>query len=75
MIQDPDLKMACLVIDALDKCVADLPKLLDLVIHTLALLARVKWLLLSRNEMHIEQKLRCIDAKARLSLELKQNAE
>jgi len=75
MIQDPDLKMACLVIDALDECVADLPKLLDLVIHTSALSARFKWLLSSRNEMHIEQKLRCVDAKARLSLELKQNAE
>ncbi|KAF2184206.1 WD40 repeat-like protein [Zopfia rhizophila CBS 207.26] len=75
MIRDPDLKMTCLVVDALDECMADLPKLLDLVIHTLALSARVKWLLSSRNEMHIEQKLRCVDAKARLSLELKQNAE
>lgn len=75
MIQDRDLKMAYLVVDALDECVTDLPKLLDLVIHTLASSARVKWLLLSRNEMHIEQKLRCVDAKARLSLEPKKNAE
>lgn len=75
MIQDPDLKVVYLVVDALDECVADLPKLLDLVILTSASSARVKWLLSSRNEMHIEQKLRCVDAKARLSLELKQNAE
>lgn len=75
MIQDPDLKVVYLVVDALDECVADLPKLLDLVILTSASSARVKWLLSSRNEMHIEQKLRCVDAKARLGLELKQNAE
>ncbi|OAG07547.1 vegetative incompatibility protein HET-E-1 [Paraphaeosphaeria sporulosa] len=75
MIRDPDLELACLVVDALDECVVDLPKLLDLVIHTSASSARVKWLVSSRNEMHIEQKLRCVDAKARLSLELKQNAE
>ncbi|KAF2192930.1 HET-domain-containing protein [Zopfia rhizophila CBS 207.26] len=75
MIRDPDLKMTYLVVDALDECVADLQKLLDLVIHTSASSARVKWLLSSRNEMHIEKKLRCVDAKARLSLELKQNAE
>ncbi|KAF2681103.1 hypothetical protein K458DRAFT_310374 [Lentithecium fluviatile CBS 122367] len=75
MIRDPDLKMACLVVDALDECVSDLPKLLDLVIRTSTLSARVKWLLSSRNEMHIEQKLRGVDARARLSLELKENAE
>ncbi|KAF1992897.1 HET-domain-containing protein [Amniculicola lignicola CBS 123094] len=65
MIRDPDLKMACLVVDALDECVSDLPKLLDLVICTSTLSAR----------MHIEQKLRGVDARARLSLELKENAE
>jgi len=75
MIQDPDLKMACLIIDALDECVVDLPKLLDLVILTSASSARIKWLLSSQNEMHIKQKLKCVDVKARLSLELKQNAE
>jgi len=75
MIRDPDLKMTYLIVDALDECVVDLPKLLNLVILTSASSTRVKWLLSSRNEMHIEQKLRCVDAKARLSLELKQNAE
>ncbi|KAH7080198.1 WD40-repeat-containing domain protein [Paraphoma chrysanthemicola] len=65
MTRDPDLKMACLVVDALDECEQDLPKLLDLVIQTSTSSARI----------HIEQKLRCIDARARLSLELKQNAE
>ena len=75
IIQDPDLEIACLIVDALDECVTDLSKLLDLVILTSKLSARVKWLLSSRNEIHIEQKLKYVDTKARLSLELKQNAE
>jgi hypothetical protein len=75
MTQDPDLKTTYLVVDALDECISDLPKLLDLIIHTSASSGRVKWLLSSRNEVHIEQKLKCVDAEARLSLELKQNAE
>jgi hypothetical protein len=75
MMQDPDLEMTCLIVDALDECVTDLPKLLDLIIHTSELSARVKWLLSSRNELHIEEKLRSVAAQARLSLELKQNAE
>jgi hypothetical protein len=75
MMQDPDLEMICLVVDALDECVTDLLKLLDLIIHTSESCARVKWLLSSRNELHIEQKLGSVAAQARLSLELKQNAD
>jgi hypothetical protein len=75
MTQDPDLKMICLVVDALDECVIDLPKLLYLIVHTSESCARIKWLLSSRNELHIEQKLRSVAAQARLSLELKQNAD
>jgi hypothetical protein len=75
MIQDPDLEITCLVVDALDECVADLPKLLDLVVETSTLSARVKWLLSSRNETHIQQRLRGVDARARLSLEIRENAE
>ena len=75
IILDPHIKATCLIVDALDECITDLPKLLDLIIHTSSLSARIKWLLSSRNEIHIEQKLRSIDAQARLSLELKENAE
>jgi len=75
VILDPDLRKTCLVVDALDECTADLPKLLDLIIHTSSSSNRIKWLLSSRNELHIEQRLKSIDAQARLSLELKQNAE
>jgi hypothetical protein len=72
---DPDLRETYLVVDALDECIADLPKLLNLIIHTSSSSNRIKWLLSSRNELHIEQRLKSIDAQARLSLELKQNAE
>lgn len=75
VILDSDLRKTYLVVDALDECIADLPKLLDLIIHTSSSSNRIKWLLSSRNELHIEQKLKSIDDQARLSLELKQNAE
>lgn len=75
MVLDLDLKATYLVIDALGECVTDLPKLLDLIVRTSSSSARVKWLLSSWNEVHIEQKLRSVDAQARLSLELKQKAE
>ncbi|KAK7184913.1 Vegetative incompatibility protein HET-E-1-like protein 15, partial [Paraphaeosphaeria sporulosa] len=75
IILDPDLRETYLVVDALDECIADLPKLLDLIIFTLSSSNRIKWLLSSRNELPIEQKLKSINAQARLSLELKENAE
>ena len=75
IVLDPDLKSTYLVVDALDECIADLPRLLDIITSTSSSSARIKWLLSSRNELHIEQKLGSIDAQAKLSLELKQNAE
>jgi hypothetical protein len=75
MVQDEDLKTSCLVVDALDECAIDLPKLLELIVRTAASSSRVKWLVSSRNEGHIEQKLKPVGDTAKLSLELKQNAE
>ncbi|RKL08560.1 Vegetative incompatibility protein HET-E-1 [Fusarium oxysporum] len=75
MVQDPKMKNTVLVVDALDECIAGLPNLLDLVISTSSSSTLIKWLLSSRNEPHIEQKLRSIDAQGTLSLELKENAE
>ncbi|OAG06349.1 HET-domain-containing protein [Paraphaeosphaeria sporulosa] len=69
------LTLTYLVVDALNECIADLPKLLDLIIFTLSSSNRIKWLLSSRNELPIKQKLKSINAQARLSLELKENAE
>ncbi|KAH7117480.1 hypothetical protein EDB81DRAFT_733721, partial [Dactylonectria macrodidyma] len=73
ILQDPNLKSAFLVIDALDECETGLSKLLDL-IEQHSSSSRVKWLVSSRNRLDIEQKLRVNRSRARLSLELKQNA-
>ncbi|KAF5851702.1 hypothetical protein GGP41_000443 [Bipolaris sorokiniana] len=75
MTQDKGLKTTYLVVDALDECVVDLPKLLDLIVYTSTLSPRIKWLVSSRNEGRIEEKLKSISDEAKLSLELKQNAE
>ncbi|KAK4458981.1 HET-R [Cladorrhinum samala] len=72
MLEDPGLKETYLVIDALDECVVNLPKLLDLIVHNSP--RHVKWLLSSRNEVHIEEKLKPDVGRTRLSLEVKANA-
>ncbi|KAK3995703.1 hypothetical protein QBC44DRAFT_319239 [Cladorrhinum sp. PSN332] len=73
ILRDPDLRMTCLVIDALDECVTDLPQLLDLIAQKSSQSARVKWIVSSRNWPQIEERLETATQKARLSLEL--NAE
>ncbi|OWY53296.1 HET-D protein [Alternaria alternata] len=75
MTQDKELKPTYLVVDALDECVVDLSKLLDLIVRTSTLSLRVKWLVSSRNENYIEEKLKSVGNEAKLSLELRQNAE
>jgi hypothetical protein len=75
IVHDKDFETSCLIVDALDECAMDLPKLLDLIVRTAASSSRVKWLVSSRNEGHIEQKLKSVGDKAKLSLELKQNAK
>jgi Cdc6-like AAA superfamily ATPase len=75
MTQDRGLKTTCLVVDALDECVVNLPKLLDLIVRTSTLSPRVKWLVSSRNVHYIEEKFKSVADEAKLSLELKQNAE
>ena len=69
MIQDPRLENAYLIVDALDECIVELPKLLDLVIK-LSSSSRHKWIVSSRNWLNIEEKLQEQDNKAALSLEL-----
>jgi hypothetical protein len=49
ILQDPSLNSTYLIIDALDECVADLPKLLDFVVRKSAGSPRVKWIVSSRN--------------------------
>ena len=74
ILQDTNLKTTYLVIDALDECATDLPKLLDLIMCTSSSSARVKWLLSSRNELHIEKKLNPTNEQGILSLESKESA-
>ncbi|KAF2136137.1 uncharacterized protein K452DRAFT_354069 [Aplosporella prunicola CBS 121167] len=73
ILHDPDLDSTYLVIDALDECLIDLPKLLDFVVQNSAVSSRVKWIVSSRNGPGIEEQLERASHKARLSLEL--NAE
>jgi hypothetical protein len=70
MLQDPSLDSAYFIIDALDECVTDLPKLLNFIIQKSSSYP-IKWLVSSRNWPDIEERLR--NAGQNLSLEL--NAE
>jgi hypothetical protein len=72
---DPDLQGAYLVIDALDECETDLPRLLDLIVRNSTKSCSVKWLVSSRNRHDIEQGLRLDGSRLQLSLELEDNAE
>ncbi|OAQ74405.1 WD domain-containing protein [Purpureocillium lilacinum] len=74
ILRDPGLETAYFVIDALDECMTNLPELLDLIVQGSSS-TKVKWLLSSRNNPEIKQKLRCDGTRTRLSLELKENAE
>ena len=73
ILQDPSLNSTYLIIDALDECVADLPKLLDFVVQKSCVSPRVKWIVSGRNRPDIEERLERVGHKVMLSLEL--NAE
>jgi hypothetical protein len=73
ILLDPNLNSAYLIIDALNECVADLPKLLDFLIQTSSISPRVKWVVSSRNWPNIEERLERAGHKVGLCLEL--NAE
>ncbi|KAK0724929.1 hypothetical protein B0H67DRAFT_569144 [Lasiosphaeris hirsuta] len=56
ILEDPNLKVTYLVIDALDECVIDLQKLLGLIVQ-ISSSTRVKWIVSSRNWVQIEEQL------------------
>jgi hypothetical protein len=70
VLQDPSLSTTYLVVDALDECVTDLPRLLDFVAKKSSASSRVKWIVSSRNWPGIEEQLEQAGHKVRLSLEL-----
>jgi hypothetical protein len=73
VLQDPSLGTTYMLIDALDECVTDRPRLLHFVANQSSASSRVKWIVSSRNWPSIEGQLEQAGHKARLSLEL--NAE
>jgi hypothetical protein len=70
VLQDPSLRMTYLIIDALDECVTNLLKLLELVARQSSVSSRVKWIVSSRNWPDIEAQLERAGHKVNLSLEL-----
>lgn len=70
ILQDPSLNGTFLVIDALDECVQDMPKLLDFIIDKSSLSSHVKWIISSRSSPSIEESLNRAGNKVQLSLEL-----
>jgi hypothetical protein len=70
VLQDPSRRMTYLIIDALDECVTDLPKLLEFVAKQSSVSSRVKWIVSSRNWPDIEAQLERAGHKVKLSLEL-----
>ena len=75
VLQDPSLKSAYLIIDALDECVAtDLPKLLDFIVKKSSVSPRVKWIVSSHNWPSIEKKLNTTVQGVWLCLELNENS-
>jgi hypothetical protein len=70
ILQDPNLDDTYLIVDALDECVVDLPRLLDFIAQTSSIFTRVKWVVSSRNWPEIEKTLDTAIQKQRLCLEL-----
>ena len=68
--QDPSLDSTYLIIDALDECTADLPKLLNFIAQASATAPGIKWIISSRNWPAIEEQLRGKRQKTTLCLEL-----
>ncbi|RDW57694.1 beta transducin-like protein HET-E4s-like protein [Coleophoma crateriformis] len=70
ILQDPNLNDTYLIIDALDECVDDLPRLLEFISQTSSVCPRVRWVVSSRNWPEIEKMLDTAMQKQRLCLEL-----
>lgn len=71
IIQDQTMTSTYLVIDALDECITDLPKLLNFIVERSSISPQVKWVVSSRNWPNIKERLE----KARQNLSLELNAE
>jgi hypothetical protein len=74
ILQDPGLNSIYLIIDALDECVADLPKLLDFINQKSSISPRIKWVVSSRNWPSIEKAINKVKQKSSLCLELNEKS-
>ena len=74
ILQDPGLSSTYLIVDALDECVVDLPKLLEFIVQKSFISPRIKWVVSSRNWPDIEERLERAGHKLRLCLELNQKS-
>ncbi|OCK89247.1 HET-domain-containing protein [Cenococcum geophilum 1.58] len=74
VLQDPNLNSTYLIVDALDECVTDLPKLSDFIVKKTTTSPRVKWIVSSRNWPSIEKKLNTATQGTRLCLELNEKS-
>ena len=70
VLQDPSVEGAYLIIDALDECIHDLPRLLKFIVKMSSTFPHVKWIVSSRNWPDIEKDLNTATRKVRLCLEL-----
>ena len=70
VLQDPSLNSTCVIIDALDECVADQSRLLNLIVKNSSVSPRVKWIVSSRNWPDIKDRLERAENKVRLCLDL-----
>ncbi|KAK3615163.1 hypothetical protein LTR56_026762 [Elasticomyces elasticus] len=75
VLRDPGLRTTYLVIDALDECVTDRPKLLGFIATHSSALQRVKWIVSGRILLDFEAQLERAGHKVRLSLELDAKSE
>ncbi|OCK86209.1 hypothetical protein K432DRAFT_399650, partial [Lepidopterella palustris CBS 459.81] len=74
ILQDPNLNSTYLIIDALDECVTDLPKLLHFIVQKSSTSSRVNWIISGRNWPSIEKYLDTTTQKVRLCLELNEHS-
>ncbi|KAL6789029.1 NACHT domain-containing protein [Trichoderma sp. SZMC 28012] len=74
ILEDKRLEQAYVIIDALDECVNDLPKLLDFINTKSTISPRIKWIVSSRNWSDIEERLDSAAQQRKLCLELNEKS-
>ncbi|KAH8797812.1 hypothetical protein F5884DRAFT_146537 [Xylogone sp. PMI_703] len=73
ILRDPSFHKIYLIVDGLDECIVDLPKLLDFITQTSSL-SCIKWIVSSRNWPSIEKNINKAKQKAILCLELNEES-